>query len=156
MQFKGLCVSLDASDTTTLVSADVDTGLSLRGGIAWLVHAIDVAWMDAVEAVAVVYSVALSTLKGQAVIPDLLAPGCVYRWNLQSTMLTSGRSDIHLQRREVFGPPVPLATPNLTIYASTQVDVAAARGDEIQIRIGYTTIPLEPAIFQEIAEVWGW
>jgi len=53
-------------------------------------------------------------------------------------------------------PPIPLATPILSVYAASDVDIASLREALIPMRLGFTTAPLDAAAYTEIAEAWGW
>jgi hypothetical protein len=155
IQYKDISVLTDGADSTTLVSADFDTGLSLRGGIAWLIHMI-ACQAEVLNVTAEGVRIALSTLKGKTAMPRLHDKGCIDVFSWVAEFLTSGMFALDAVSRHSMMPPLPLAAPNISLYVQTPTDVAAARGTFVDIRIGYTTMPLDAPIFQEIAEVWGW
>jgi hypothetical protein len=156
-QFAAVHVDLDSADTTVLVSNRLDTGLSIRGGLLWLIHAID--WYLAMD-----YSTsscrqtaALSTVEGLATMPNLQDRGCIDK--IQENFIITTAVAINIWYNPVrhgWLPPVPLAAPSINLYAQCTANIAALRGDEVACRIMFTTAPLDQAAYTEVAEVWGW
>lgn len=154
MNFKGVKVSLDAADSSALVEARLETGLSIRGGLAWLIHKIEV-YMKAADA-DYTLRVALSTRQGLTGIPLLNDDGTVCYFEERGMLVTEGFPIIQRPLQAGYLPPVPLASAMLSLYAKTAADVATLRAKEIELRIGYTTTPLDAALYTELHETWGW
>lgn len=157
MQFKVLEIDLDATDSTTLVEAEVHTGLSIRGQLLWLIHLVEF-FIPMVATVAFNgVSAVVSTIQELAVLPDLGDRGTV-AWARKEYDLagaTLGAISDSPQRLAYF-PPIPLAAPMLSLYAEGLVDIASMRGRPVIARLGFTTTHLDAASYQELAEVWGW
>lgn len=141
--------------TTVLTEAAIKTGLSIRGGIMWLIHMVELINVNpSVDANAV--DVSLSVRDGLNVLPQLDDPGCLAQMRQVATLSTNGRSLSLLPHTAHFLPPIPLAAPNLSLYAVSSIDDAALDGDEVVVRVGYTTSPLDARSYAEIAETWAY
>ncbi|GAG78189.1 unnamed protein product, partial [marine sediment metagenome] len=148
MQFKSLEVLTDVSDSETLVEAPFATGLSVRAPLLWLIHQVEFMipiadWMSLPDEHAL--SVAVSTLQGLTAIPDLGAHGTIAKYE---TALSHGAGAdegfaIASPVKSAFLPPVPIASPNVSVYCRVAPDSAIIRGKKIEIRIGFTTAPVE-------------
>ncbi len=155
MNFKEITVVTDAANSVTLVEASVDTGLSIRGGFMWLIHLVEMEFdMPFIGTTHSLYA-ALSVLKGRAVLPTYGQNGLITRYVRTFEALTSGFTNVQEPNRFSFLPPIPVAAPNLSLYAKSSLDHATLRGKDIHCRIGYTTTKLDSAAFLEIAEAWG-
>jgi len=156
MQFKDFRISLDAADSSTLVTVSFDTGLSVRGQLMWLCHLVEV-W-NPVRAFAnpVICEMALSTRAGLAVFPEIGDPGLIFKESHAGHVITTGGQTTRDPHQLRFLPPIPLAAPNLSMYAQMDADEAAYRGVLLTARMGYTTTPLDAGAYVEIAETWGW
>lgn len=151
LQFAVVKVTTDAANSTVLVQATLETGLSIRGGLAWLIHLLE--WFLPHQAATLAdMSGVLCTVKGLTALPALGDKGVLSR----ADWVSNSASEMWQPHRQSFLPPVPIASPSLTLYAKSTADVAGLRGKEAHCRIGYTCITLDAALYQEIAEVWGW
>lgn len=149
-----------SADLATLRSGTLNTGLSIRGGLAWLLHKVEaylstiipITETDQSESI----QVAVSTIPNQAGIPDWTSQGTVDYWNIESNvrLTTSGAWQTLFRQplESVHLPPVPLASPQLVGYAISDRAHTAA----VTFRVQFTTQTLDQALYQEIAEVWGW
>lgn len=156
MQFADVSVNLDSSNTTTLVEGNVNTGLSIRGGLVWLIHLIEIIFAEGETTASVTQNIALSTTPDLAAMPDLGDAGVICKAEKQVILVTSGVA-FNLQPSAFhYLPPIPLAAPQISIYANTTADNSPLRGDLVEARIGFTTVPLDSALYAEIAETWGW
>ena len=141
--------------TTALTEAKLKTGLSIRGGLMWLVHMIEFVHLppslDDSD-----MNIALSTREDLAARPTLTDPGTLAVERLQMEILTSGGGIVVLPRPQHFLPPIPLAAPNLSMYFQTETDDGTLDGSLIECRLGYTTTPLDAKSYAEIAETWSY
>jgi hypothetical protein len=157
MQFKDISVALNASDSSYLVTDEMDTGLSIRGQLVWLIHLIEVFFQYTTGGSgAQVINFALSTVADLAALPALGDKGCLIVAQKEMAIATNGISYFNAPQQLKYLPPIPLAAPNLSIYAQTTADVSTLRSTTIKARLGFTTAPLDNAMYTEIAEVWGW
>lgn len=153
MNFKDVTVDLDAADSSALVSNDENTGLSVRGALIWILHLVQV-WLPYKQsAVSSELTYALSTVSGLTSMPSLGDRGLITKMHIAffgaGTLMISPQVQHYL-------PPIPLAAPQITAYAQTDVNDVPYRGLEIEARLGFTTAPLDAASYTELAEVWGW
>ncbi len=150
---------------STLVSQNFDTGLSIRGGLVWLIHKIEwqIQWKLAADAetIAGAYcQCGISTKKGLTTQLFLADEGLLDLQELASMAQAVTAAGLQWQfikdrDSEGFLPPIPLAAPNLTFYAMSS-DVSALLFTWASARILYTTMPVDEATYTEIAEVWQW
>lgn len=155
MQFLDVSVLLDGSDIRTLVSGKVDTGLSIRGELAFLIHKIEVLFATGQDTGGL-QTVSLCTLGSLAAMPDLGGQGVLCKAERGLAWATSGITQITGPTALHYLPPLPLAAPEIHVYAQGDTDISALRGQKIEARLGFTTIPLDAAMYTEIAETWGW
>lgn len=156
MQFKDLSVSLDGAQSHTLVEQKFATGLSIRGRLVWLIHMLEIT-MDIAPSATVRGYMSLSTIPGLPLLPTLGDRGLVAAaTNLYSGAAASGWGIVKQPMQLRYFPPIPLAAPELVLYAKTSIDTAAARDADIWCRVGFTTTELTNALVLELAEVWGW
>jgi len=156
LNFVDVSKALDAADSSTLVEGEVNTGLSIRGQLIWIVHCIEVFFADTSVASSI-QELALCTVQGLASMPSLGDKGVICK--VKERLMYAGAAFSHaIQRPQVlhYLPPIPLAAPTISLYAKTAADEAVLRGEIIQARIGFTTAPLDAAAYTEIAETWGW
>lgn len=154
MQFRGTSLAIDGTNSTTVVRVDMETGLTIRGGLAWLIHKIEARWSDFPEVDNTIRwgLSALSTLAG---LPNINGDGTLAIGESTVRLTTSGIATFvqpHVQR---FLPPLVYARSKISLYAGSQADEAGIRGDFLDVRIGYTTVKLDPAVLTEIIETWG-
>jgi len=160
VNFKDLSVTLDASDPNTLVSEDHATGLSIRGGLAYLIHKLEVFFPDEQGRLAAHsgLEVGLSTRKGLVALPALGDPGTIAKCQRYFSVATSGMAYDAQPKLVSYLPPIPFAFPNITLYAQelSGTNHASLRGTDVQVRMHFTTEKMSNALLQEISEVWGW
>lgn len=158
MNFTDVSVTTDASNSTTLVEGKVNTGLSIRGALIWLVHMIE-CYMPIKELIGTTAHgmlVALSTRQGLVTMPNIGDDGVLSKFYQVYKLSTQGATELHSPLVNSYLPPIPLATPILSVYAASDVDIASLREALIPMRLGFTTAPLDAAAYTEIAEAWGW
>lgn len=155
MQFKDVSVEYDGSDSSVLVEGQVDTGLSVRGQLIWLVHLVEFFFADDEGASQAQY-VRICTRRGLVVLPDIGDNGVISGAERQLVVITSGTGFTMQPLVNHYLPPIPLASPQLSIYAETRTNEVTLRGDTVEARLGFTTAPLDSAAYTEIAETWGW
>lgn len=156
MNFADLSVTLDAANSTTLVEGQFKTGLSVRGQQAWILHSAEVFFADT-GAANNIQEIALCTVGELSTMPDLGDKGVILK--MRERLLYAGAAFAQNMLRPMeknFLPPVPIASPNLSIYAKTGTDEAVLRSEEIQVRLGFTTVPMDAKMVLEIAETWGY
>jgi hypothetical protein len=140
-------VSTDLSEVT------MKTGLSIRGGLAWLIHLIEV-WVNQQNTTNIAVEVALSTIAGLTAMPTPGDKGTVGFFSTHRHLATQGASLKVSPTRHSFLPPVCLASPDLSLYWQASADDATLDGGDVFCRIGFTTTPMEKDLYAEIAETW--
>lgn len=152
MQFKYIQATTGA-DASTLTEGTASTGLSVRGGYAWLIHEVSVDIPKPSETDTYL-NIVLAVLNGQGTMPDIDDKGVIERWSHYVQITTSGLSSKFVApevRR--FQPPIIIANPTLSLYVQGSND-AALNNKAFKVRIGYTTIPMDQEQYLEIAETW--
>jgi hypothetical protein len=156
MQWFPVGVTLNGSDTTSLASSEMTTGLSIRGTYAWLVHRVEMEYSSLHDATADCSTrLALSTERDRTTMPTVDDKGVIVRQSVTFHLTTSGAC--YLQQPLVWPslPPTIIASPFLTFYAVISPDIVACRGDTIYGRVGFTTVPLDDQkMYLEIAETF--
>lgn len=147
----------------TLYSVEFPTGLSIRGELAMLIHLVE--WMIYPAASAEVdagqlVEMGLSTRQGLTAVPAWPDDGCIAEqvWKFESRSGAAGIFALqnYCYERQGFLPPIPVAAPVITLYGMKTNDGAPAGTPAVTCRIGFTTIPIDSKLYQEIAETWGW
>jgi hypothetical protein len=156
MQFADVSVEFDSSDSSTLVTDKVNTGLSIRGQLIWLIHQIEVLFSTQEGGASNQQRIAISTREGLTSLPNLGDAGVIAKLEKQFLLATSGISLIHQPHTAKYLPPIPIASPAIHLYAETKNDSANFRGELIEARFCFTTAPLDAKTYTEIAETWGW
>jgi hypothetical protein len=156
MQFKGHESAWDGSNTTTLVEKEMDTGLSIRGGLVWLIHMVEWFITATLSTDLTHHRACLNSVAGQTSLPTLTAIGTLAYVDVIGKCVSSGGGFVSMPIAEKFLPPVPFAKPNLSLYCAMSGNIAAMQGEDVLARICFTTEELDQAMYQEIAEVWGW
>lgn len=158
MNFADVSAMTDAANSGSLVEAAVNTGLSIRGQLIWLIHLIEVTFpiLDLHGGTNHQFGMALSTRAGLATMPNIGEGGLIARMTAAMKFTTSGAQMSFTPLVLHYLPPIPLASPQISIYVNTNVDLAGYRAKTIHARLGFTTAPLDAAAYTEIAEVWGW
>lgn len=154
MQFAaGKIVSAAASNT--LVETELPTGLTIRGGFAWLIHFVEFTFAE-IQAASTDQTLqfALSVRQGESAVPKITDSGTISRINLAILYQTSGVVIQSQTIRDPFLPPVIVANPKLSAYFATGTDEAGFRSKTFRFRIGYTTVPIDQRMYLEIAETW--
>lgn len=141
--------------STTLVEEPKNTGLSVRGGLMWLVHLVELLGAFSSGATNVTIRAALSIIKGATIMPRPADKGYVAGFSSLSRFTTSGMYEQPLPAVLSYLPPVPIAAPNLSGYIVSDTDVPGLDAKELFMRIGYTTEPLDAKGYAEIAETWA-
>lgn len=161
MNFKALDLTMGA--TGVLAETSWPTGLSIRGGLAMLVHLVEWSFsfpqMIEVDGKAML-DYAMSTRSGLAAMPyigdDGYVDGGMAMFDVRIT--TSGMSS-QIDRdglcRHSFLPPVPIAAAELNFYTYPTLG-GGFTAWAISVRVGFTTVELDSKLYTEIAEVWGW
>ena len=155
MNFMDVSATLDSANSSTLVEEEVATGLSIRGGLAFLIHKVEIIPADIRGTVAEQTLVALSTKAGLTTIPELGDSGCILKYEDTFVYASSGVGFEHGPKHFNYLPPIPLAHPKIVTYVQTIADEASFRSVKVQIRIGFTTIKVDNKMYTELAEVWG-
>jgi len=154
MQFAAGSVSFAAA-SDTLVEEELPTGLTIRGGYAWLIHFFEFQFsgLNGYTADIGVWS-ALSVTQGLAALPNIDDAGTISRIDLDLFFTTSGGWCEPRTRRDAFLPPLIIANPKLSVYLGATSDMAGFQNQECFFRIGYTTVPIDQRSYLEIAETW--
>ena len=156
-QFALVRAFVHGSDTTETVTGKLNTGLSIRHGIIWLIHMVEFFTQELHQINADNdLSWVLSTVPEEPVIPELTDKGVIAKSQLEWTVLTSGGGAFELPAVRSFLPPIPIAAPSLNVYFKTADNSSPLYGALVEARIMYTTQEVDdPALYTEIAEVWG-
>ncbi len=154
MNWADISVNLDAADSSVLVEAQRNTGLSIRGALLWLIHVVEIYFPR--EGASNELQMAVSTRAGLAVMPLLGDTGVVVKAIHAVNLTVEGASQYTQPVQLRYLPPIPIAAPQLSLYAKSAANIVGLRGDLLEARIGFTTAPLDAAAYTEIAEVWGW
>lgn len=156
MNFMSIDVDLDAADSTTVVEQQVNTGLSVRGGLAWLIHLVEIYFTDA--SVHQNYLLAaLSTRHGETEVPTIFDGGCIAAARRDSFTAGSAYWTFDYQPKQInYLPAIPIAAQSISLYAASETNSATYQGETIEVRIGYTTVELDAKMYLEIAEAWGY
>lgn len=154
MQFATVALTTGA-DSTTLTEEELPTGLTIRGGYAWLVHFVEVG-MPGLHAFAAdnVMQVALSVRQGESAMPEIDDAGTISKITASCLYQTSGVSVVQNPMRDPFLPPVIICNPKLSMYWQSTVNDAAVQSTVVRMRIGYTTVAVDKQTYMEIAETW--
>lgn len=161
MQFKPLPGISNATDSETVSERSYTTGLSVRAPLLWLIHKVEIDFDLATMMVVPdehVTQVALSTISGLTVFPRIGDHGVIAIVDVVVGHGAAGNEGgFVLKSPEVedFLPPIPLASPNLSVYCRSAPDISTLRGIRHDVRIGFTTAPIEKDAYAEIAEVWA-
>jgi hypothetical protein len=143
--------------STDLTEVKKQTGLSVRGGLMWLIHLVELTGFIKPPVVTdVMVTAALSTIAGAAAAPTPADKGYVAGFTSVSTFLTSGMMQSLYPWVQHFLPPVPIAAPSLSAYIHSSADNSSLDGKDVHIRAGYTTTPLDAKAYAEIAETWSY
>lgn len=157
MNFLDASVTTDATASTTLASAEVATGLSIRGGLAFLIHKVEVMWpfLD-FGANPNHIRVMLSTKADQAALPDIGDQGAISGAQMCVDFSASGGLNLEENPKILnYLPPIPVASPKIVAYVDCLADDAAWRGKEVGVRVGFTTVKIDSKLYTELAETWG-
>lgn len=154
LNFKAITCLTDAADSATLAEAKINTGLSIRGMIIWLIHLLEV-HMPLAGATCTVRA-ALSTRQGLTSMPSQIDDGLICRWEQKQDIAAAGALVVVYPHAAHYLPPIPIATPEISLYVDASPDIAGMRAKPVDVRLGMTTSPLDAAAYTEIAETWGW
>lgn len=144
-----------ADPADTFVEQKHATGMSIRGGLAWLVHLVEIAFLKGMSVTNHV-AVTVSTVANLGAMPDVADKGTLVAGALDHVFTTSGRAFHVRPSAWHFLPPLPIATANISAYAQCESDEVALQLATINGRLGFTTVELDAALYTEIAETWGY
>lgn len=156
LNFMDLTAKYDATDSSSLEETEFGTGLTIRGGLAFLIHQVEVIFPT--FAADNDQLCMLCTEKGKSAIGanQFGDKGVIAYFQRQWAYVTSGGGVIDTPMIARFMPPVPVAAPNISVYLKTSADEAALRAAPVGVRLGFTTVELDPALYTEVAETWGY
>lgn len=155
MNFVGTKVMLGA-DTSVVVKGEIDTSLSVRGGLAWLIHLVEWVMGYWTSPGQLLKRAVLSTRNNLTSYPALYDDGVIDQCIRDTSYEAGGHAtDLWMPKRHGYLPPIPIASSKLALYAHTVAHNAASVGEVIECRIGFTTIKLGAAAYTEVAETWS-
>ena len=161
MQWYPLDISTDDTDASDVVRADFVTGLSVRGDYAWIIHKIEFApqAMNNFGGGDNQWNFSLCTTDGYPIgagedVPNLNQKGVIGKFGFTYSLTTEGAWAMKLPLTWESLPPTIIAAPKLSLYANCNVDAAAVRDQQVVMRIGFTTVPMDAAMYLEIAETF--
>ena len=157
LNFKSWISATNATNAETLVEKKLNTGLSIRGKLVWLVHLIEI-FIDAraESGVEARYQWALCTVAGLGALPRLTDKGVIAAGEQLFLFQTNGAESYKTPQQLTYLPPIPLAAPALSLYCRADLDNATFRALDVSVRVGFTTAPLDLGMYTEIAETWGY
>jgi len=138
-----------------LMEAEASTGLSIRGGFVWLIHMVQFFFLEEIRIPDMKLEIALSTRKGLPTMPRPQDSGYIAGRMEAAYAVTTGAWLHGYPLDQHFLPPMPLASPTISAYYQTE-GTQGRENAEWWARVGFTTAPLTPAVYTEIAEPWGW
>lgn len=141
--------------TTTVVEEPKNTGLSVRGGLMWIIHMIDITGVFVPIVHGNTIFACLSTVSGATVQPTAGDKGYLGGFSHTLSAPAAGATNSSLPESIHYLPPVPVASPNISGYISGEFDDTSLDGRTMHIRVGYTTTPLDAKSYAEIAETWA-
>jgi len=156
MNFAGVESRTDAVDSTVAEETELRTGLSVRGKLIWLIHQVEW-WPTVLTGNIDNIRMAISTRKGLGIVPALTDDGtvCIME-NRMVGAAAAGLAEDDSPKKLTFLPPVPIASPTLSVYIASTQNHADAVDKLCAMRIGFTTSELDSAAYTEIVETWGW
>jgi len=155
MNFLDASVTLGAT-STDVVSTEIATGLSIRGGLAFLIHKIQYKMFEIGQAgVTANIPIALSTRAGEGSVPELGDQGCIDAALVDVNAGAAGAETRITPFEHGFLPPIPVASPKIVAYATCSANNATYQSGKIEIRIGFTTVKIDSKMYTELAETWG-
>jgi len=155
MNFVALEGAIDETDATELMEAVINTGLTIRGALIWLIHLVEL-YIPMPRVTTARITVALSTRQGLAAMPAIGDDGVIVRASHDFHITTSGMQRFLMPLALHYLPPIPIATPQLSLYIQEDTADADLLGAAVAGRLGFTTTALDAAVYTEIAEAWGW
>jgi len=157
MQYVSIPLDCVVQDINILVEASINTGLSLRGNFAWLIHEVEFLWYLDSWAANSWFEACLTSRIGETVMPQLENPGVIDMHRMRCG-LASTANDL-LDQSKVYHhlPPVPFAGPKLSLYLQAGITgVNWYAGRKLDCRIGFTTQDIDSKMYLELAETWGY
>lgn len=155
MQFADL-VGVWPGNTTAVSEVKMQTGLSVRGGLMWLIHKVSLLMRGHAIGYSQ-FSAALTTVPELGAVPFYGDKGTIEAWlSALAGAPSAGLAQDPFPRSSHFLPPLPLAAPSLSFYFATADDDSYLDTSQIGVRIGYTTAPLDAKSYAEIAEAWAY
>lgn len=142
-----------AGDTSVLAEGAHQTGLSIRGGLMWLIHLIELYLPRVLDAIDNRLYMSLSAMAGRTSMPSVTAKGTLMQIEQSIGLTTSGAVVAHSPIVHHYLPPIPFAGPNLSLYLQTDNDAAEVSAGSYA-RVGFTTQAVDSASYAELAEVW--
>jgi hypothetical protein len=155
MNWFPLGILTNGVDSTILSEQQHNTGMSIRGGLLWLIHMIEWSFPRSTQ-ITHALTVGISTVSGLGAMPALAAQGTIALLRHIQYLVTSGMSRWQQPDVQRWLPPMPLASSKISVYFISSIDDAAHRDWQLEGRIGFTTVPMEESLYVEIAETWGW
>jgi hypothetical protein len=157
MNFRTIATATDGT-ATNLVEQKMNTGLSVRGRLIWLIHQLELHFVMApAHAVDQAVRIALCTVEGLAAMPNLQDKGVIAVMAQMIHLNTNGEASWLMPWVQKWLPPVPIAAPNISLYVQADFNNAGVQNKPIKARLGFTTLSAEePGVYTEIAETWGY
>lgn len=160
--------AFDSSSLSNMSETNMQTNLSVRGKLVWLIHALEFSFDFNDGAIfsggGASCDVALCTRGGLATMPQHNDPGVIQKFNWGIMLLEVGTpadqavglAEYLFPKKFTYMPPVPIAAGALSLYAQCRVTPAAFNDNLVNVRIAFTTEELDEKMYVEISEVWGW
>lgn len=155
MNFAGVASRSHPTSGDTLQETVFQTGLSVRGQLIWLIHLVEF-YTALLTANNSGWDVALSTRQGLPTMPQLNDHGLIARIRYRyGGAIAAGMFVQPDPQRQSFLPPLPISAAALSVYIQGFADHADSDDQDMPLRIGFTTAPVDAGTYVEIAELWG-
>jgi hypothetical protein len=134
----------------------ISTGMGARSRFAWVIHSFEFQLKNEnAMTVPNTLMLALSTAQGLAEVPEFGEGNCILRDDWTIAGATSGFTTVtQRQKTKQMLPPVIVASARVSIYFRTDAGCAGWANDDINFRIGYTTVETDSQTWLEIAEAF--
>lgn len=156
LNFLDLTSKFNAADSSNIEETTWNTGLSIRAGLAFLIHQLEVIFQPFDASNEQILMLATETGKTSLGLTHYGDRGVMCMARSRWRVYTQGGGALNQPHVLRWLPPFPIAAPQIVTYLQTSLDEAGLRGQPVGIRLGYTTTEVDGAMYAEIAETWGY
>jgi phenylacetate-coenzyme A ligase PaaK-like adenylate-forming protein len=159
MNFFAMDVTSKA-DSSDVATDDFNTGAGMATLLAWRIHKLefysDGHWDGATNGHQ--FSLALSTRKDLAAVPELVDKGCIARMKHTLQLFGTPANTFESRWPHVMDylPPIIVASPSFSLYFAATANFAGQVIKAQYLRIGFTTEKVTESLYREIFETWNY